>query len=241
MNKYVEYLKINEDLTFPIKSPYSDMGKVEELNVELKGNNCYFLVDEMIKEKNEEFTMSVAYNLDGEYIGDESTAKMLCEKGIYPEPITKGKICQIGFNKEEQKWYGWSHRAIYGFGIGSKVKIGDIGFKPKNKTEFLESLKKWYEDDDMYNELEFTKMKNGIKVHYCIYPKGVKVNESQFFVETNSVNSILRDDVIDLFESDSNCTNHIEKYPSKWGKGEWTAKTLDDAKQMAIDFAENIS
>ena len=24
----------------------------------------------------------------------------------------------IGFSEKEQKWYGWSHRAIYGFGIG---------------------------------------------------------------------------------------------------------------------------
>lgn len=35
----------------------------------------------------------------------------------------------IGFSEKEQKWYGWSHRAIYGFGIGSKVKKGDCGYK----------------------------------------------------------------------------------------------------------------
>lgn len=29
-------------------------------------------------------------------------------------------------------------------------------------------------------------------------------------------------------------------FPEKWGKGEWTAKTLEDAKQMAIDFAESV-
>jgi len=28
---------------------------------------------------------------------------------------------------------------------------------------------------------------------------------------------------------------------TKCGKGEWEAKTLDDAKQMAIDFAEGVS
>lgn len=26
---------------------------------------------------------------------------------------------------KEQKWYGWSHRAIYGFGIGDIVEEGD--------------------------------------------------------------------------------------------------------------------
>ena len=30
-------------------------------------------------------------------------------------------------------------------------------------------------------------------------------------------------------------------YPEKWGKGEWVAKTLEDAKQMAIDFAQSVS
>ena len=31
------------------------------------------------------------------------------------------------------------------------------------------------------------------------------------------------------------------KYPEKWGKGKWTAKTIEDAKQMAIDFARSVS
>ncbi len=32
---------------------------------------------------------------------------------------------QIGFDPKTQKWYGWSHRGIYGFGIGHTVKKGD--------------------------------------------------------------------------------------------------------------------
>ena len=45
----------------------------------------------------------------------------------------------IGFSEKEQKYYGWSHRAIYGFGIGDIVKEGDViaesfsvGFEAKN-------------------------------------------------------------------------------------------------------------
>ena len=30
-------------------------------------------------------------------------------------------------------------------------------------------------------------------------------------------------------------------YPERYGKGEWEAKTLEDAKQMAIDFAGGVS
>jgi len=28
----------------------------------------------------------------------------------------------------------------------------------------------------------------------------------------------------------------IMRYPDKWGRGEWTAKSLEDAKIMAEDF-----
>ena len=30
-------------------------------------------------------------------------------------------------------------------------------------------------------------------------------------------------------------------YPKEYGRGEWTAETLADARQMAIDFAEGVS
>lgn len=32
----------------------------------------------------------------------------------------------LGWSEKEQKWYGWSHRAIYGFKVGDKVKEGDV-------------------------------------------------------------------------------------------------------------------
>lgn len=66
-----------------------------------------------------------------------------------------GNTASIGFGSKENKWYGWSHRAVYGFGIGSIVKKGCCGYEAE--------------------------------------------------------------------------------------RGEWTAETLDDAKQMACDFAESIS
>lgn len=35
----------------------------------------------------------------------------------------------LGFSESEQKWYGWSHRARYGWGIGDTYKKGDSGFE----------------------------------------------------------------------------------------------------------------
>jgi len=42
-------------------------------------------------------------------------------------------VHSIGYSPKEKKWYGWSHRAIYGFGVGSKCKEGDCHFTPKDR------------------------------------------------------------------------------------------------------------
>lgn len=36
-------------------------------------------------------------------------------------------VHSIGFSEKEKKWYGWSHRAIVGFGIGDKIFEPDYG------------------------------------------------------------------------------------------------------------------
>ena len=75
----------------------------------------------------DDFEMSRAETTSGDYIGDPKTAHMLCKKrGIKPQYRDgQDNVCSIGFCEAEQKWYGWSHRAIYGFGVGDTVKEGD--------------------------------------------------------------------------------------------------------------------
>ena len=77
--------------------------------------------------KSHTIKMVSAYNVSGIYIGSIETAKALCdEKGIYPETRRpEHEICSIGFSRKDGKWYGWSHRAIYGFKVGDKVEKGD--------------------------------------------------------------------------------------------------------------------
>ena len=74
-----------------------------------------------------EFTMKIARNLNGDYIGLSRDAYRLCNKrGIKPELANPDhSVCSIGFCADENKWFGWSHRAIYGFTIGDVVKEGD--------------------------------------------------------------------------------------------------------------------
>lgn len=63
------------------------------------------------------------YNLKGDWIGSFDTANYLCNtKGIAPEKRHSFHVvCTIGYSKSQNKWYGWSHRAICGFTIGDKL------------------------------------------------------------------------------------------------------------------------
>lgn len=163
--------------------------------------------------------------VDGAYltrVGREEDLKFLMKRGI-TEQIQDGygepKTCCIGFNPTEQKWYGWSHRAIFGFGIGSECKQGNCGFKPSNKTEFIKrEMCFWGDTEYAINGIvDYTEKENGILITYVFNDK--------------VPNEKLRGT---LYE-------HFSKFPKKWGKGEWTAKTIEDAKKMAIDFARSVS
>lgn len=159
----------------------------------------------------DETPMKSAYSPEGDYIGNVDTVKMLLKKGITKFEKTHPDHCvvSIGFNPEENKWYGWSHRAIYGFGIGDKCKVGDCGFVPSNADEFIKQLKSMYSKYDLEKD---QKDPSGNEKGLGVMVKG----------------------------KGPRSTTHFEPYP-KWGRGEWTAKTLDDAKQMAIDFAAGVS
>jgi len=84
----------------------------------------YHLRTEMVSLGNGDnpIEMRSAYTPDGDYIGNPKDARFLVAKrGIKPEKIhPENNICSIGFCGKDQKWYGWSHRAIFGFGIGDK-------------------------------------------------------------------------------------------------------------------------
>jgi hypothetical protein len=87
----------------------------------------------------DDFEMKIAYNPNGDYIGNPKDAYRLCKKrGIKPEKIgPESNACSIGFCETEQKWYGWSHRAIYGFGVGDTVKDGDIAASSGWEDEYI--------------------------------------------------------------------------------------------------------
>jgi hypothetical protein len=88
----------------------------------------------------EAVTLKAAYTPSGDYIGTPRDARYLVvTRGIAPEKRTPtSNVCSIGYAKRSRQWFGWSHRAIFGFGIGAIVKKGacaaeslPVGFKAK--------------------------------------------------------------------------------------------------------------
>jgi len=70
--------------------------------------------------------MKMAYTPDGAYIGSSKWAyRLIVKRGIVPELLPDWNVCSIGFSESAQKWYGWSHRAICGFGVGDRIESED--------------------------------------------------------------------------------------------------------------------
>lgn len=155
------------------------------------------------------------------------------------QPTPNGKVCAVGFNPVTQQWFGWSHRATGAFTIGSEVAKGDCAFCPSNREEFEESAKEFWDIDKkqemqpgLYRTREFVDFR-----HDIIDPE----------VSTSEPIAVLR--FADVYDPeppitvDPNASPIREMpvmYPKVWGRGAWKAETLEDAKQMAIDFANGV-
>lgn len=120
--------------------------KILKILSEKKFKSGYVVRKELIGGKefgSKDLIMSSAYNLEGKYIGNTKTAFRLCQiRGIKPEISHKdNNVCSIGFSDKDNKWYGWSHRAIFGFGIGYKITNKVCGFSRIKKPFIIKTLK----------------------------------------------------------------------------------------------------
>jgi hypothetical protein len=166
--------------------------------------------------------LPLAYTPSGAYIGTEEWAQELERRGIVPELRTPdSQVCSIGFCEREQKWYGWSHRAIFGFGVGSTVKKGDCAYQPTDADDFIADALNFWKDTKGFHVREWAEI-------------GERDGEPGVWIRwqySDTVpNEALRGTVGGTFAT----------FPQEYGRGEWTAQTLEDARQMACDFAEGV-
>ena len=170
--------------------------------------------------------LAAVSTIDGGYIGLEEFARQLTQDhGIAPQRVSeRHTVCSIGFCEKEQKWYGWSHRAIYGFGIGSKVVKGDCAYVPTDWQDLIEDAVRFWTEDA---RLEVTgRRSTDERGDECVKVQWLYASDPEIIPNTA------------LHGKTGGSTMYP---PEKWGRGEWTAETLDDAKQMAIDFADGVS
>lgn len=157
------------------------------------------------------------YTTDNKYyIGDIKTADYLTKKrGLTQlQPAKPGdNICSIGFHAPTKKWFGWSHRAINGFGIDDVVKPGDCAFKPRNVQEWINERLSWHKDDDT----------------------GWGLGRVKSFTWDGDSNTL------SIVKHDSPTVTEEVMEKDQLGNGEWRAANLDDARRMAIDFAASVS
>lgn len=164
-------------------------------------------------------------------VGMEDNMKFLADKEITQE-LTHG----VGFSPKDGKWYGWSHRAIYGFGIGSTCSKGDCHYVPSTPEALIDDHADFFMDISAESaaekraECQILDDRSGIRILHTPIKMAVVQDIDELEDAIDNPESV--DEVL-LFENDYTVI--------ECGRGEWIAETLLDAKQMAQDFNSGVS
>lgn len=145
-------------------------------------------------------------------VGMEDDVKFLADREI-TEELTHG----VGFSPKDKKWYGWSHRAIFGFKVGSTCKKGDCHYRGVTVDDEIEDAIRFWSDPGHINVKAERDINNPLLLQVTWEYDETVPNEK-------------------LHGKISGCSWTLNP-----GRGEWTAKTMADAKQMAQDFNEGVS
>ena len=176
-------------------------------------------------------------------------AAWLAEEGVdhIESTFGEGEFPNIGFSPFTQKWYGWSHRAVCGFSIGDEIKKGEIAYIPDTPEGIIEARVEFFSDFGQ-------EYMDQIRAECALLPdgSGIRVLPSPMYIDMVDIGDEddLKELAEDLVSGDMDALDSKTKrvditadvfYEVKCGRGEWKAETLDDAKQMAIDFAKAVS
>ena len=129
------------------KEEFVDNGRVKKITGRLPLNpyeNKHWTQEEVDELPEHTYYVST---VDGGYIGDQVFYDLLVKnRGLILIQKTQKfyTTCSIGYSPKENKWYGWSHRAIHGFTIGDVVKKGDL----TNDSGLVEEYRIQHPDED---------------------------------------------------------------------------------------------
>lgn len=173
----------------------------------------------------------------------------------------------VGFSQKMRKWYGWSHRAMYGFAPGSTCKPGDCHWKAANDAEELQDAIRFWSDPNRKKiigkilrpglieiKFEYRSWIEELVKYWFFYPELELKFKLRMFLEYDikawfkdykfnpyRIRQLIRK-FTGMFTERSCISSMLHEYdPNNFGRGTWTAETWADAKQMAIDFCEGVS
>ena len=121
---------------------------------------------------------------------------------------------------------GWYHKVYGAFGtsrdalIGSECKKGQLHYIPTDEYDFLDDCVNFWSNEDHLNVSGGFGEQEGMEGVLIKWDYSVKVKNESLRGTTGGT---------------------FEPFPGEWGRGEWVAKTLEDAKQMACDFSRGVS
>jgi len=164
------------------------------------------------------------------HVGVEDGVKHLAKLEITDE-LTHG----VGFSPKDNKWYGWSHRAIYGFKVGSTCEKGNCHYVASTPEELIDDHANFFLDisqesaDEKRAECQILDDRSGIRILHT--PIKLQMAENTQEVIKAIAGAELPEET--LFKDSFSVI--------ECGRGAWTAKTMADAKQMAQDFNSGVS
>lgn len=190
---------------------------------------------------------------------------LIIPESIIVMPVSLGDIsigC-LGYSLKSDCYVGWTHRAHSFFRIGDTMSIGIIGFVPSNLDELMQCTRDWYEDDFETTEKYRTDYKYSLATHYDEGLQGHMLVVKVHATYTDRVpNEKLRGKPYDSeyglnFKLELIGPDHadydmsvgsipgiessVQVNPNAWGRGEYTAETLEDTKQMALAYIQNLA
>ncbi|MBQ0074575.1 MAG: hypothetical protein KBT34_10310 [Prevotella sp.] len=189
------------------------------------------IVNKVFNITKEDETIIIRSKQDSSLIAEGDTLGGIIKKNFTLGIVLKHDITSVytiqekmhyGLSETENRWYAWSNNGTYNssFGIGSEVRMGDDAYEPDCKETFkLRALKFW--DSKIYEKVT---IENETEEGFDII---LRWSTDPDIVKNKSVRG--------------GFTAHHYNFPEQYGRGEWKAETLDDAKQMAISWISGIT
>jgi hypothetical protein len=257
----LEYFMKNEKLEYTL---YDDHGMQQYSKNDCIGVNHLLALINLNLDKKLMGMLSVRSSIDNSYIGNVEDAVAYVRLGISKFQVTHegNNTASLGWHEKSNSWVGWSHRAMARFTVGSIVQKGDCAYQPRNPEEMLEGSLDFYEDNDNTRELIYKNACITEKDFYAAIASQyenkpvppLKVYESTPILpgEENELPTALETICTDKLgiayiykitypNGAIYYSKNFYHYPEVWGQGMWQAQSLDDARQMAIDFADDVS